>query len=407
MKNFKSYVEFEAFGVYCGDFIDELVASQHYVFDITAESDIYYIKTAPHNYPQIVKKARSFGVKTKVVARSGLYFSLRRNRRRLGIPLGVLAFFGLIVLMSNFIWDIRIEGNDRVSSYRIMEQLDRSGIRTGIGIHSFDANLAELELALALEGLAWVSIERSGSRINVKVSERLGEIGDVSDIPVNRPANVVSSHSGQLIRADVYRGELLYEIGSGVNAGDVVVSGIIGRGAVNDVNGVQISPPTSYHHVHADAVLIVEVSEIADFYQPFTVLHRASNGREVNNSSIVFLGRRLGGELDIPPHADHVDYSERIYTPTVFGVFPLPFRVLEQDYVFYDRVRVTDTPSEARRQLDRQIELYESNFILSHGEQTEIVERHVEYFPDCDGVGALVRFVFRVDAAEKREIMVG
>jgi hypothetical protein len=122
----------------------------------------------------------------------------------------------------------------------------------------------------------------------------------------------------------------------------------------------------------------------------------------MNNTSVLFLGRRIGGEAKINPHADHVDYSERIYTPRVLGL-PMPYRVLEQDYVFRDRVQVTDTPAAAREALDKQIELYETNFILSQSE-VELIERQVEYFPDCEGVGALVRYVYRVDAAVKSEI---
>ena len=386
------YVTFTAFGVYCADFINDLVNSEHCIYDVTAESDIYTLKTAPHNYPAISRKARTFGVRTKVIERGGIYFRIRRHRNRFGILFGLLAFFGIIVLMSNFIWDVNVSGNEQVGTYRILEQLDKSGIRPGIGIHAYNGNLAELELLIGVDDLAWASIERSGSRINVKVSERLE--ADEEDIPQSRPTNVVSELSGQLIRADVYRGELLYQEGSGIVAGDVVVSGIVPLpGESGEVS-----------YVHADAVLLIETTKSVDFYQPFSVTHRSKNGRHMNNTSIVFLGRRFGGETQINPCADHIDYSERVYTPKVLG-FPLPLRVLEQDYTFRDRVEVIESPTVAREQLDRQIELYEANFILAL-DSAEIMARQVEYFPDTDGVGALVRYVYRVNAAMKREIMI-
>jgi similar to stage IV sporulation protein len=375
------------------------------VHDICEEAGVYRIKTAPKNYPAIVKLARSLKIRTKVVRRVGLYFFLRRHRQRIGIPFGLLAFFGIIVFMSNYVWDVEISGNRQVSDYRIAQQLDRHGIRTGIRIGDFNANLIELELAIAIDEIAWVSIERAGSRIVVKVNEAQPD-RDSARIPLSQPANVVAGRSGQLIRADVFRGELLLPIGSGVNAGDTVVSGVVPIRAPppNPATPEILGEVISHRYVHADAVLILEVSESMDFYQPFTVYHRARNGRSASNRSIVFLGRRLGGELRIPPDSDHVDYSERLHTPTFLG-FPLPFRVLEQDYVFRDRVQVTDTPAEARRLLDRQIERYETNFILS-GDGAEIIERHTEFFPDDDGIGALVRYVFRVNAAVQREIMV-
>jgi sporulation protein YqfD len=373
-----SYIEFTAFGVYCGQFVNELVNSGSRVFDISASSDIYTIKTAPRNYPAIVRAARAYRVKTRVVGRHGAYFVLRRYRRRVGIPLGVLAFFAVIVIMSGFIWSIRISGNEQIGSWQILEQLAHSGIRAGVHRDSFNANQAELELALAIDALAWVSIERTGSRLNVKVSERLPEAA--GQVPADMPCDVITSRSGQLIKADVYRGELAAKIGSGINAGDVIVRG----------NGT-----------HADAKLLVEVVEIVDFYQPYTVFHRARNGHSMSNRSVVFLGMRFGGERDISKHADHIDYTETLTAPRLLenigGGFPLPVRVLQQDYAFYERVEVTDSPAAAREKLDRQIELYEHNFLQG----AEIIDRQVEFSPDDNGIGAIARYVFRTDTSEK------
>jgi similar to stage IV sporulation protein len=385
----KSYVEFTAFGVYCGEFIDYLISSEHYVFDVCADSNLYKAKSAPQNYPAIAKKAREYGVRTRVVGRGGAYFLVRKHRKRIGVMFGVLAFLGIIVAMSNFVWDINIVGNSEVGRYRIMAELDKQGIRTGIRTNAFDANLAELRLALAIDELAWVNIERAGSRINVKVSESVGnERG--GGIPLSRPTNVVATRSGQLVSANIYRGELL--------------------GVVGVPNYVMGAPPdedtgiSSYRYVHADAVLIAEIVEYVDFHQPFTVMHRADNGHSANNRSVIFLGHRFGNELPIPAHAAHVDYSEKLYAPRLFGLFTLPVRILEQNYVFSDRIEVTDTPVNAKRQLDNQIELYERNFILTC-DTAEIVERVTEYYPDEFGISAMVRYVFRVDVAVKTEIV--
>ena len=316
-----------------------------------------------------------------------MYFTLRRYRKRVGIPLGLLAFFAIIVIMSNFVWSIKVTGNDRVSERQILEQLAQSGIRPGVSPYSFTANLAELELKLATPEVAWVSIERAGSRINVKISERIDDDENIDAIPLNVPCNIIAGRSGQLISAEVYRGELLVEPGSGVAAGDVVVSGKVSNYA------------DGYNYVHADAKLIFETVEIVDFYQPHITSTTIKNGRSKSNKSVLFLGKRFGGEININKHADHVEYSEFITAPKIFG-FPLPFRVLHQNYVFRDRIKITDSPSESREKLDRQIELYELNFL----KDALALEKQTEFFPDNDGIGALVRYVFQVDVAVKSEI---
>jgi similar to stage IV sporulation protein len=384
----KNYIEFTAFGVYCGEFINYLMNSGYRVSEVSSANDIFTVRTSIQSYPKIAKKAREYRVKTRVVKRGGIYFTLRRYRKRIGVPLGILAFLAIVVLMSNFVWSIKITGNENIGSYRILEQLDKSGIRPGVNIRSVNANKAELELRLAVSELMWISIERSGSRIYVKISETDDFSEPVKEgtppIPLQTPCNVISDRTGQLVRAEVYQGKLLYEVSSGINAGDVVVSGAVENGT------------GGYSLVHADAKLILETAESVNFYQTYTNLRRTKNGRSVNRRSAVFLGKRFGKDLKIDKNADHVDYSETITAPKIFG-FPLPLRILAQSYVFYDRVEVTDSSAEAKENLDKQIELYESNFM----KDTEIIDKQPEYFPDDNGIGCTVKYLFRADAARQ------
>ncbi|MCL2755021.1 MAG: sporulation protein YqfD [Oscillospiraceae bacterium] len=396
----RSYVTFTAIGANAAEFIDELVRSEVRVFGVSADKEVYRVNAAPRSYKAIAELASSYGVRTRVVRRHGAYFVMRKERGKVGVFAGVLGFFAVIAALSGYVWDIRIEGNSQVSDYQIMQELDKSGIRTGMRFGAKAANLAEVELALALSELAWVSIEQSGSRINVKVSEA-GGVRDSEAIPLNQPANVISTHTGRLVSAEVYRGELLFEEGSGIRAGDVIVSGVVAIPEISGATGVpqETGNTAAYNYVHAQAELLVEISHAADFFQEYTVMQRAKNGRRTSNTSVVFLGRKVGRELQINPNAEHIDYSERLYTPHILG-YPLPLRVLEQDYVFHDRIPVTDTPAAAREALDKQIELYERNFLLTCP-QSEITARFVEYFPEANGVGALVHYTYITNTAQK------
>jgi similar to stage IV sporulation protein len=393
-----SYIEFTAFGAYTDEFINEIMGAGMRISEISCENSIHTIRIRPCDYLSAARTARKFRVKTKVVKRAGGYFALRRYKKRLGIPAGILAFCAVIVFLSSFIWDIQVSGNSEIQTWQILEQLSSMGIYPGAKIGSYNANIAELELQMTFDKLAWVSIERTGSRINVKVSERLeSEQVTQKEISVSEPCNIVSSRTGQLIRADVFRGKLMYKEGSGIRAGDVIVSGVV-------KDGLDEETATSQSYVHAQAVLIVQVEEYADFYLPYTFTQKSKNGRSVNNKSVVFLGKRFGGEFKIDKNADYVHYNESIKKPAIFG-FPLPLKIIEQDYIFYDKIQVTDSYSSVFSELERQIELYEKNFLVSKGAQ--IIEKNEEFYPDDNGLGVLVRYVYQIDAAEKQEMTVG
>jgi len=385
-----NYAEFTAFGAYCGDFIDCLAKSEIEVWDISGANEIYTAKTAPQNYIRVARKAREFRVKTAVSKRSGKYFLLRRYRKRLGIPAGILAFFAIIVVMSNYIWDIRITGNQQISRAQILEQLEKNGIKTGVPANSFNKNKAEINISLALGDLAWVNIEREGSRLNVKVSESLPS--DAAQVPSDAPCNIVAGRSGQIISTEIYRGKLLYPMRSGVNKGDIVVSGVVGNGA----GGLQF--------VHADAKIIAECTETMEFYQPFASYQNVKNGYSAAEKSIIFLGMNfpLSFGSSRSYKGDNIKYTEEIRAPKILG-FRLPYRLLTQNYVYYDRVEITDTETDALEKLNMTVDLYEQNLLAG----AEIVAREIEYFPDDLGIRAKVSYVFRTDIAVKKEFSAG
>jgi len=385
-----NYAEFTAFGAYCGEFIDHLTKSNIDIWDISGSNDIYTARVAPSEYMSVARKARDFRVKTAVVKRGGAYFVLRRYRRRIGIPLGILAFFAVIVVMQSFIWDIKIVGNQTLTRAQIVEQLEKNGVKAGTPVKGFNANKVEIEMSLALSELAWVSIERSGSRLIVKISERLDSGAGASQVPSESPCNVIAGRSGRIVTTEIYSGRLLYKPKSGVNKGDIVVSGVVGNGA----GGLLF--------VHADAKIIAECTETVEIYQPYDNYEEIKNGITASDKYVIFLGMNIPVAGDRPIRGDNIKYTEEIRAPKLFG-FPLPYRELTQNYVYYDRVRVTDAPTDALEKLNNAIDLYERNFLAD----AEIISRTVEYFPDDNGIKAVVTHMFYADIAVQKEFTAG
>jgi similar to stage IV sporulation protein len=379
-----NYIVVSVFGSYNNEFVNELVKNNIKVYDIKNRNGVIYLNTSPYFYKKIARIARGCGVRTRVEERHGAYFKLRRYKKRYGIVFGAISYLGIIVLMSNFVWDITVHGNSDVSAPQIMEVMEKHGIQAGVGIHAYDPEKAELALVLELDRLAWVNIERHGSRIHVNVSERLEN--EENMIPVTTPCNVVAVKTGVIVGTEVYRGRLLVEPGSGVSRGDVIVSGVVEDGAGN----VLLS--------HASAKIIAECEEITEFFVPFTSLERKNNGKKSENNFIVFLG--YGFPLFIiDSKPEHAVFSEEMRAPTFFGL-RLPLRLKTEIYAHYDYVEVTIGQARALEKLKKQIELYRQNF---YGD-SEIITFEEKYFMQEDGILAEVRVVYRTDIAQQRII---
>jgi len=380
----KSFILVSVFGSYIEDFMSELIEKSIRVRNVQNRDGIIYFETSPRNYKIIARLAFTLQMRTRVEARRGAYFKLRRYRKRYGILFGAVSFLLIITLMSNFVWDIRVSGNENVSDVQVLEILEKHGIRSGTYIKGYDKTGAELAAELELDSLAWISIERDGSRINVKVSERLEN--HPPEIPITTPCNVIATKSGQNVETEVYRGTLLFEKGSGINRGDVIVSGVVVDGAGNVIFS------------HADAKIIAEVVEEEEFFEPFVSLERKRNGKVTKNDFIIFLGKSFPLFINDASHEQAV-YSEELRAPTFFGL-KLPWRVKTGVYTHYDVVEVEHTRIQTLDRLKKQIENYRENFFAD----SEIILFDEEYFPEDDGIAVKVRIIYRTDIAQKKII---
>lgn len=385
-KNMKSYVQVSVFGVYTEAFINTLLKKGIKVENIINKDGIIFFNCSPRKYPAAAKTARSYGLKTRILERSGIYFKLRKYKKRYGAVLGAFCFAFIIVFMNNFIWDIRVTGNETLTAEQITEQLEKEGIHIGTQIKSYSAPAAELSLKLALDRLAWVNIERVGSRLLVKVSERLED--NLPNIPVSEPCNVIATKTGRIVETEIYRGKLLLEKGSGVNKGDIIVSGIVEDGAEN----ILLS--------HADAKIVAECEDEAEFFIPFTEAEKKKNGNIDRNNYLVFLGNLFPLFIG-SANNENMYYSEETRNPTFFGL-PLPFNIKTCIYVYYDIVEVTYNSEETLEKLNKQIELYKSNFFG----KDEIITFDVEYIAEETGITAKTKAVYRTNIAYKKEIII-
>jgi len=382
----KSYITVSLVGSYIEEFMNKLMKENIMVWNVINKDGVIFFDLSPHYYKKTAEIALSHGMRTKVEYRRGSYFIVRRYKKRYGVFFGAVAFLGIIVLFSNFIWDVRVSGNQAVSNAQITEILEKHGIRSGVLISDFSSakEKAELAIVLELDRLAWVNVERVGSRVNIKVSERLEAEAD--EIPITSPCNIVAGKSGQIVETEVYRGTLLIEKGSGINQGDIIVSGVVEDGTGNIILS------------HASAKIIAECEEEVEFVMPFTTLERKKTGKVTKKPFILFLGNTL--PLFIKESTpENAVYSMETRAPTFLG-FRLPYRLKTGIYTHYDIVEVQIGQNEAHRKLRKQIDTYRENFYSD----SEIVSFDETFTLREDGIEAKVRIVYRTDIAKKKVI---
>lgn len=377
-----NHVIFSLIGGFSNEFLSKIMTDGIKIYDVENKDGVIYGKCSASNYRKMAKQTRKYRVRMRIVKKEGVYFKVLPYKKRYGIILGILAYMSIITLFSGVVWDIDISGNTKVTDELILETLAQNGIKGGVSVKQVETAMTEVKSLLALDRLAWISIERQGSRIVVKVSEQLDKIEH--EIPLDVSCNIIASHSGQIISASVYSGTLLYPVGSGVKEGNVIVSGVVDDGGGNLL------------YNHANAEIIAEYTEQKSFFMPYTTTETVKNGI-INETEYLQLYSFIFPQDEISYISGNI-YSTENHAVFLFGV-KMPWTIRKIISEGTEKITVTRKTTELKKLLEASMNNYELNFYSD----AEIVKKEEVFAADETGVTLTVDYTIRKDIAQKKE----
>ena len=171
----------------------------------------------------LLREAEARGISFEVVKRRGIPVLFSRYRFRFGIPLGILLATLLVFFAGRVVWDIRIEGNERISSAAVRQLLADQGVRVGSYIPALNTDRIENRILLSTDQISWISVNLVGNVAEVQIRER--EAQEVRQ-RLTLPANLVAKKSGLVEEVRIFRGKVMVSAGKTVEKGDLLVSGL-------------------------------------------------------------------------------------------------------------------------------------------------------------------------------------
>lgn len=198
------------------------------VISLNAKGDTIYA-TLPFFYEKKLEEISSGNsCVLEITSRKGIYFHLRKYRKRYGFVFGIIAAMVLSIFLSNIVFSIRIVGTDDESViYEVREILEEEGLKAGAFIPNLNFLNLQTRLFAIDDDISWVSIGNSGSVVTVNlrlVNEKAGT--DEGRIP----CNIIATEDAQIVDINVLVGHLEILIGDAVAKGDLLVSGYVERG---------------------------------------------------------------------------------------------------------------------------------------------------------------------------------
>lgn len=239
----RGFVCFRIFGSFPERFVNLSVKRGVGVFSVEPHSEYFEAKMLLSEYRFIRPVARRSGVRLRITERHGLPFFINRNKKRWGLGIGLLVLLIACVTIHNFFWIIEINGCETVSKTSLLSSLEEKGVKQGRFKGNLDLHRIERDIQLEFEEIGWMSINVSGSKVEVEIKEK-SKVPDLEYSP--EYCNIKAKSDGVILSANVRRGTAEVTPGSGVSKGQLLVSGFY-ENALGEI-----------HFVDADADIVAE-----------------------------------------------------------------------------------------------------------------------------------------------------
>ena len=258
--------------------------------------------------PQLRQIAGELGFETELLSLRGGRKGLRRLGRRWALAAGLLGALALLLLSQLFIWQIRVQGCQRLTQGQVLRALAACGVEPGSFVPGVRQEPVRSRMLAELPELEWMTVNISGSRATVLVRERR----EKPEIAGESPREIRAARAGILRSMTVLEGVALVQPGDAVLAGELLVSGV----------AESLSAPPRL--LQARAEIRADTWRELVSVCPLEALQTRENGATERGYALLFgkkllpLGKNWGKGLD---ECDKIVHE---YTLGIDGLFSLP-----------------------------------------------------------------------------------
>ena len=169
---FLGYLEIKVEGYFIEKFINNCLKSNILLWNIKRKkSTIMACNIGIADFKRIRHILKKTKCRIKIERKRGLPFTFNKYKKRKIFALIILIIVLLIMILSNFVWNIEIEGTEKIDNKELMNTLKEEGLSIGKFKPSLDTKNIINKIRLDRDDIAWIGIEIAGTNAVVKVVE--------------------------------------------------------------------------------------------------------------------------------------------------------------------------------------------------------------------------------------------
>ncbi len=175
---------------------------------------------------KIRRVVRKNDCKLRFIGKKGLPFLIRKALYNSGFLIGAISFFIIVTLLSNMVWNIKVEGAKPETEHRIIQELKKLGVEKGkLQFFIEDNESLQRHLEDAINDITWIGVELNGTTYQFEVVEK-----NQPEPPEQfSPRNLVANKKAIIKKLIVEEGKPEVAVNDFVQKGELLVTGKIGK----------------------------------------------------------------------------------------------------------------------------------------------------------------------------------
>lgn len=347
---FKGYVHICVMGGQPERFLNLCAARGILISRLYEENSDYHMNISVSDYRKLTAVRRKTHCKIHILSKHGLPFFFYRNRKRKAFFVGILLFVILQFIMSGFLWNIHINGNQKNSKETILNFLKTTEVYHGMRIGHISCARIAADVRGAFPDIIWVSAKIEGTQLILNIKENLEIETYTAEAENKNPCSLSAGKDGVITRMIVRSGIPQVQVGDVCKAGSILISGNIP--IVNDSAEI-----IRYDQVAADADIYLNTKMY--YYQEFPrkIVRRRYIGDEKKHFFLQFKNLRfcfpsLDGQgiwTTLKEYQSQLFLTENFAVPVYYGM------ISTESYV---EVPFYYTEEQAKEKSQEQIRLF-------------------------------------------------
>ena len=309
------------------------------VWDIVNHGDYDTMNISVKGFFALKPLLKKTGTKASVLKRYGLPFFMSKMQRRKIFVAGFICCMIFWILMSQYIWNIKIEGNYVLTEDILLDYLEEKNIRVSMKKSGLQIEELEKSLREDYDVITWTSVQLKGTTLLVFIKENeMPNYDQSSQLTQTEGMDLIAAKAGTISYIITRSGVPQVTLGDTVEKGDVLVSGAVP--VYNEDSTVR-----KYQYAQSDADIKLRYVESVSVKRDILYEDKIYSGKQkkmlmfgVNDREWNLKWGKIDyEEYDISGEKKQVRLLEHLYLPIFYGT-----KTVQE----YDMVRQKHTEEE-------------------------------------------------------------